>query len=82
MINVREFCQDENGCSVTIGMSDWANSQPGNVAARGPSKLYMSETSVWWRITPAAGFGANSDRAGIEGDEMSPAMLDRPGLAT
>ena len=68
MTIVREFCQDEDGCSVTIGMRDWADSQPGNVASRGPSKLFMSESSDWWRSNPSAGFGANSDQAGNDGD--------------
>jgi hypothetical protein len=67
---VKELCQDEDGCSVTIGMRDWADSQPGNVASRGPTKLFMSETagSNWWRSNPSAGSGGNFDRAGNDGD--------------
>lgn len=60
---VYELCADEDGCEVTLGMRDWASStQPGNVAARGPYRFYLSTSLDWWRLsnTDASGQDANS----------------------
>lgn len=34
MTIVNALCKDGDGCDITIGMRDWDNSQPGNIAAR------------------------------------------------
>jgi len=62
---VRELCQDSDGCTVTISMRGWDPDQPGNVASRGPAKLFMSQTSNWWRISPAVSV---SEAKGNDGD--------------
>lgn len=69
---VRELCQDDDGCTVTISMRDWDPSQPGNVLSRPPVKLFMSQTSNWWRISPAVNVPATSgnDGDGIVGDHI------------
>lgn len=48
---VNALCKDGDGCDITIGMKDWDNAQLGNFASRGPYKLYMSQTSGWWRVS-------------------------------
>ncbi|MEH6345048.1 MAG: hypothetical protein V7785_08185 [Bermanella sp.] len=65
MAIVRDLCQDEDGCTVTLSMKDWNPDQPGNVATRGPTKLFMSQTSDWWRISPAVDV---IETRGIDGD--------------
>lgn len=63
---VRELCQDEDGCTVTLSMKDfYSSTQPGNVASRGPTKFFMSQTSDWWRVSDAV--NVNSSR-GVDGD--------------
>jgi hypothetical protein len=59
---VNQLCRDKDGCEVTLGMRDWkSNEQPGNVASKGPYRLFLSQTSQWWRLsnTDTAGTDAN-----------------------
>ena len=67
---VRELCQDSDGCTVTISMRNWNHNpgQPSTVASRGPAKLFMSQTSNWWRISPAASV---SEAGGNDGDGVT-----------
>jgi hypothetical protein len=58
---VNQLCRDEDGCSVTVGMRDWSNDRPGEVASRGPFRLFLSQTSNWWRLS-------NNDTYGVDGD--------------
>lgn len=62
---VRELCQDDDGCMVTLSMKDWDPDQLGNVVSRGPAKFFMSQTSNWWRIGPAVNV---PEGRGIDGD--------------
>ena len=45
--------QDDDGCGYVVQMINWDNNQPGNVASRGPKRLFMSQTagSHWWRFS-------------------------------
>ncbi len=61
MDKVYDLCRDENGCTVTLGMKDWDDGKPGNIASRGPYRLFLSQTSDWWRLS-------NTDAEGVDGD--------------
>jgi hypothetical protein len=61
MDKVYDLCRDETGCTVTIGMKDWKDSQPGHVASRGPYRLFLSQTSSWWRLSNTDSEGKDSD---------------------
>jgi len=69
---VRELCQDDDGCMVTLSMKDWDPDQPGNVTSRGPAKFFMSQTSNWWRIGPAVNVpeGRGNDGDGVIQDHI------------
>lgn len=63
---VDAFCKDEDGCEVVVGMKDYnTTNRPGSVASMGPYRLFLSQTSSWWRTSqnPASsGADANSTR--------------------
>ncbi|MCZ7687645.1 MAG: hypothetical protein M5U28_56460 [Sandaracinaceae bacterium] len=65
---VDALCRDYDGCDVTVSMINWsASGEPGNVASRN-ERLFISETSRWWRF-------ANNDVSGFDGttiQEWSP----------
>lgn len=65
---IDQLCKDNNGCTLTLEMVNWATSEPGNVASR-QAKLFVSETSDWWRLTAAG----NVD---ISGKDNDGAMVD------
>lgn len=39
------FCQDEDGCSVTLGMRDWMDSGEGHLTTRGPIRFSVTKES-------------------------------------
>lgn len=48
---VESLCRDKDGCEVSIQLVNWdAGGQPGNVASR-TTRLFLSETSRWWRMS-------------------------------
>jgi hypothetical protein len=61
MDKVYDLCRDENGCTVTLGMKDWADGKPGSIASKGPYRLFLSQTSNWWRLS-------NTNAEGVDGD--------------
>ncbi|MCP4541743.1 MAG: hypothetical protein GY832_31815 [Chloroflexi bacterium] len=58
---VNGLCQDADGCDVTVGMRDYHASLPGMVASFGPYRLFMSQTSTFWRIANTHTYGADGD---------------------
>ena len=46
---IKSLCDDY--CTITVGMKDWDSNQPGNVASRGPYKMFFDSSSGWWRIS-------------------------------
>jgi hypothetical protein len=45
-----QLCRDKDGCVVTVAMLNWdSGGQPGNAATR-EERLFISETSRWWRL--------------------------------
>lgn len=62
MTIMRDLCQDQDGCYITIGMRDWDPAgSPGVTGSRGPYKFFMSQTSDKWRMS-------NFDSEGKDGD--------------
>ncbi len=58
---VDALCRDKDGCLVTLQMVNWDSAgHPGAVASK-EERLFLSETSGWWRFT-------NNDVAGLDGN--------------
>ena len=57
---VDALCRDLDGCEVSIAMVNWDTAQPGNLAS-GTERLFLSESSRWWRFS-------NNDVAGLDGN--------------
>ena len=58
---VNALCKDEDGCAVTIGMKDYSDSRPGEVASRGPYRFFISQTSNVWRLSSTDALGTDGD---------------------
>ena len=59
---VESLCRDKDGCDVTLQMVNWDGpGQPGSVASR-TARLFLSETSGWWRM-------ADTDLTAIDDDD-------------
>lgn len=62
---VNAFCKDEDGCEVVVGIKDYdATNRPGAVSSMGPYRLFLSQTSTWWRTSQnPASFGQDGNTA-------------------
>jgi hypothetical protein len=65
MAIVNELCKDEDGCAITLGMKDWENNKPGVVASYGPYRLFMSQTSNWWRRSSVSNGSFNDGNGSV-----------------
>lgn len=66
---VNQLCRDEDGCAVIIGMKNWSDDRPGEVASVGPFRLFLSQTSNWWRLS-------NTNAEGVDGDGTATHVLN------
>jgi hypothetical protein len=54
-----QLCRDDDGCELIVSMVNWdLAGQPGNVATR-TTRLFLSQTSNWWRL-------ADNDVTGLD----------------
>ncbi len=55
MDRIYDLCRDKEGCNVTVGMRDLRSKDaPGEVASTGPHRLFLSQTSNYWRLSTNA----------------------------
>jgi len=55
MDKIYDLCRDKEGCNVTVGMRDpRSKDAPGEVASTGPHRLFLSQTSNYWRLSTNA----------------------------
>jgi hypothetical protein len=51
MTVINRLCKDVDGCTFVVWMKDRDNARPWAIASRWPYRLYMSQTSSWWRVS-------------------------------
>lgn len=67
------FCQDIDGCSITLGMRNWMDSGEGHLATKGPIRFSVAQESNgrrWWDARMADGSHPpdSHNGPGVDGD--------------